>query len=77
MGSNSDDANATRTPDDPECELSGIEDLVGRVSDKMRCSLPQARLSIDATLAAIKETPKPLRIAGFGVFDHKGFRWFK
>ena len=77
MGSDKDDADAARTPDDVECQPSGVEALVSTVSGKMRCSLPQARLSLDAVLESIKEAPKPLRINGFGVFEDGRIRRFK
>lgn len=77
MGSDSDNAGPAGAPDGAGCEPCGIEKIVGLVSEKMCCSLPQARLSIDAVIAAIKEAPKPLRIAGFGIFEADRFRRFK
>jgi len=77
MGSDSDVKNTSGAANDADCQFPGIEDLVGTIAGKMCCSLPQARLSLDAVLTAIRETPKPLRISGFGVSEIDGFRWFK
>lgn len=74
MGSNKDDADTLGATDASQCESSGIEDLVGPVAVKMRCSLPQARLSLDAVFEAIREAPKPLRINGLGVFELRRFK---
>ncbi len=77
MGSDKDAANPAGTADASQCSISGLEALVEPVARKMQCSLPQARLSLDAVLDSIREAPKPLRINGFGVFEESNFRGFK
>ncbi len=77
MGSNSNDEDSAGKPDASQCESSRIEDIVKIVAEQMHCSLPQARLSIDAVFAAIKASSKPLRIYGFGEFDDSKLRRFK
>lgn len=77
MGSDPNDASTSGTANDAKRKLPGPRAetaLVKAVQDKLRCSPAQAKLSLDAVLAAIREFPKPLRILGFGVFETDGKR---
>lgn len=65
MGSDSNDATAPGAADGPLGEPTRLEDLVPPVARKMHCSLAQARLSLDAVLAALREAKRPLKIRGF------------
>lgn len=68
MGSDTDVENTTGAADVAECKPARVEDFVGPVAEKMLCSLAQARLSLDAVFASIKEAPQPLQIRGVGTF---------
>lgn len=69
MGSDQDDENPAGASDGTQCPPARVEDFVGPVAEKMLCSLAQARLSLDAVFAVVREAPQPLCIRGVGEFS--------